>query len=385
MNIDIVGRGLYNVQDRNNEIHKIMEAIMKLKKLASLIMILTLSVVGCSAAPVNEVKEENNSKQVTDATISNEANKEEGQEGVTYPITIKHAFGETVIEEKPERVVSISWGNQDVPLALGVVPAGVSQANYGAIEGELLLPWTAEKFTELGVEAPTVFSDTAGLDFEAINDAEPDVILAAYSGITEEEYNILSQIAPVVAYPKEAWQTTWRELIYYNALGMGMAKEGEDLIAELEQFIVDKTAQYPQLEGKTAGFFYFNPSDLGRFYVYLPADPRAAFLTDLGLAFPDSIATLGADNNSFSVELSAENADLLADIDIIVAYGDGKLLEALQADPLLSTIPAIQNGAVALVADGTPLSASANPTALSIPMMLEEYLQILGDSANKVQ
>ena len=38
------------------------------------------------------------------------------------------------------------------------------------------------------------------LDFEAISDANPDVILAAYSGITQEEYDTLSEIAPVVAY-----------------------------------------------------------------------------------------------------------------------------------------------------------------------------------------
>ena len=31
-----------------------------------------------------------------------------------------HAYGETVIESQPEKVVTISWGNQDVPLALGL-------------------------------------------------------------------------------------------------------------------------------------------------------------------------------------------------------------------------------------------------------------------------
>ena len=58
----------------------------------------------------------------------------------------------------------------------------------------------SREIKELGVDNPNIFQDTDGLDFEAISDANPDVILAAYSGITQEEYDILSEIAPVVAY-----------------------------------------------------------------------------------------------------------------------------------------------------------------------------------------
>ena len=55
-------------------------------------------------------------------------------------MAIKHAFGETVIESKPERVVTIQWGNQDVALALGVVPVGFSAANYGVQDDSGMLP-----------------------------------------------------------------------------------------------------------------------------------------------------------------------------------------------------------------------------------------------------
>ena len=71
-----------------------------------------------------------------------------------YPIVIEHAFGETILENKPERIVTISWGNQDLPLALGVVPVGISMANYGVLDGSGLLPWTAAAFSELGVSSP---------------------------------------------------------------------------------------------------------------------------------------------------------------------------------------------------------------------------------------
>ena len=340
---------------------------MKLKKLCSAVVACAVLMTGCSGTATEENKGGDTAQNTSGA----------------YPITIKHAYGETVIESEPKNVATIAWGNHDVPLALGTVPVGVSKANYGKSDENGLLPWTAEKYKELGVEKPVVYDDIDGLDYEAISDSNPDVILAAYSGITQEEYDLLSQIAPVVAYPKNAWQTLWREQITMDATAMGKQAEGEALVKELDELIKEKTANDTNLKGKTAVFCYFNPADLGKFYIYLPTDPRAAYLTDLGLAFPESISKLGAD--SFSIEVSAENIDVLKDADILVAYGNDDLLKALQSDALLGTVPAVKNGAVALIEDGSVLSASCTPSALSIPATIDEYLEILGAAASKVK
>ncbi|MDF2486833.1 MAG: hypothetical protein K0R46_3001 [Herbinix sp.] len=367
---------------------------MKFKKISFIIAIaLTLTLTACSNTANNSSIEEETAitPEVTQVPVKEEGPSAElttdtSTETTTeYPITIKHAFGETVIEKKPERVATISWGNQDVPLALGVVPVGVSKANYGVIDDSGLLPWTAEGFTKLGVDTPVLFNDTDGLDYEAISAAQPEVILAAYSGITQEEYDLLSAIAPVVAYPTLAWQTYWRDQIIMDATGMGMKAEGELLVTQLEQLISEKTSAYPQIQGKKAAFFYFNPADLGKFYIYLPADPRAAYLTDLGMEFPESVLELAEDSGSFALEVSAENVDLLSDVDIIIAYGDAVLLEALQSDALVGTVPAVLRGSVALIEDGTPLAASGTPSALSIPATIDEYLTLIGEAADKVQ
>ncbi|NTV78354.1 MAG: ABC transporter substrate-binding protein [Clostridiales bacterium] len=362
---------------------------MKLQKI-SLLLALALTLTGCGANSDSSSATPSTTNTLSD-TSANESTAIVEEESVNeiqeteYPITIQHAFGETIIESKPENIVTISWGNQDVPLALGIIPAGISKANYGVTDDSGLLPWTAQKFAELGVENPTLFNDTDGLDYEAINDASPDIILAAYSGITEEEYNLLSEIAPVVAYPTLPWQTLWREQIVIDATGMGMAEQGEQLVLDLDQLIASKVSEYPQIQGKNAAFFYFNPSDLGKFYVYLPSDPRAAYLTDLGMLVPQSVVTLAETNESFAIELSAENIDLLSDIDIVIAYGDPSLLEALQSDSLLGTMPAIIRGSVVLIEDGTPLAASGTPSALSIPATIDEYLALIGEAADKVE
>jgi iron complex transport system substrate-binding protein len=335
------------------------------------ILTLTLLITGCANRPETLTESASGSSSET-----NDSN---------YPLTITHALGETVIESRPERIATISWGNQDTPLALGVLPVGVSTANYGVTDGSGLLPWTKEAFENLGITEPLLFDDVAGLDFEAISDVQPDVILAAYSGLTQEEYDLLSEIAPVVAYPTAPWQTFWRDQIIYDAMGMGMEAEGKALVSDLEQLIEEKTATYPELNGIKAAFFYFNPTDLGKFYVYLPSDPRAAYLLDLGMEFPDSVKALTEDSSSFAIELSAENVDRLDDIDLIITYGTDGLLDSLQNDPLIGTLPAVQRGSVAIIEDATPLAASGTPSALSIPATIDEYLAILAEAVNTDQ
>ncbi|MET1051189.1 MAG: iron-siderophore ABC transporter substrate-binding protein [Mycetocola sp.] len=302
------------------------------------------------------------------------------------PITIEHALGTTEITEKPERVATVNWANHEVPLALGVVPVGMAAANFGDDDGDGILPWVAEKLDELDAETPVLFDEADGIDFEAVADTEPDVILAAYSGLTQEDYDTLSEIAPVVAYPETAWGTSWRDMISLNSEAMGMADEGDALISELEQDVTDTAAEYPQLEGKTAMFLtHVDASDLSQVSFYTTHDTRAMFFEDIGLSFPASIADASAETDKFSLTQSAEQADAFSDVDIIVTYGDDELVSTLEGDPLLSQIPAVKNGSIVLLPGTSPLGTAANPTPLSISWVLDDYLQLLATAADAAE
>lgn len=342
-----------------------------------LVAIGLLVVAGCAD---KETDTEENKTEETNSQTTNSENS-----ATEYPIVIKHALGETVIEEKPERVATVAWANHDVALALGVVPVGFSAANYGVQDESGMLPWTAEKLKELGEENPNIYQDTDGLDFEAISDSNPDVILAAYSGLTQEEYDTLSEIAPVVAYPATPWVITWRDQILYNAKGIGMEEEGKQLIADTEKLIQDKANEFPEIKGKKAAFGMFNATDLSKFYIYTPADPRGELLEELGMEFPDSIKAQVQDESSFYIELSAENADTLNDAEILIAYGDDNTLKALQADPILGKVPAIKNGTVLIIPDNTPLAAAGNPNPLSIQYTIDEYVSLISEVAKKLK
>ncbi len=341
-----------------------------------LIAMLMFSLIGCSSEQSN-----------TEPAMSDETNTETtDSEEVTaeYPIKIQHALGETVIEKKPERIVTISWANHDVVLALDVVPVGFSAANYGVQDDSGMLPWTAEKLKELGEESPNIFQDTDGLDFEAISDANPDVILASYSGITQEEYETLSEIAPVVAYETGPWVTSWRDQVKLNSMGMGMAEKGQQLIADTEKLIQDKANEHEEIKGKKAAFAMISVADLSKFYVYTPADPRGEFLGEIGMEYPESLINHIPDPNSFYIELSAENADALNDVEVLITYGDENTLAALQADSILGKVPAIERGSVVVIGDNTPLAAAGNPNPLSIQYSIDEYLTLISEAVSKL-
>lgn len=300
-----------------------------------------------------------------------------------FPVTIEHAWGETTIESKPERVATVAWANHEVPLALGVVPVGMAEVSWGDDDGDGVLPWVEDELTELGAETPTLFDETDGIDFEAVAATAPDVILASYSGLTEEEYETLSKIAPTIAYPDVAWGTSVQDMIRMNSEALGLADEGEQLIEDLDAETAEAYAAHPELAGKSIMFTYIDPTNLSQVGFYTTHDTRPGFLAAIGMAMPQVVVDASAETEEFYVTRSAEDLESFQDVDIFVTYGDadGEFLEQVTGDPVLSQIPAVKDGHVAILEDSTPLAASANPSPLSIGWGIDDYLELLAEAA----
>jgi iron complex transport system substrate-binding protein len=301
-----------------------------------------------------------------------------------FPVTIEHAYGETTIDAQPERIATVAWANHEVPLALGVVPVGMSKATWGDDDGDGVLPWVEDQLNELGAETPVLFDETDGIDFEAVADTQPDVILAAYSGLTQEDYDTLSKIAPVVAYPDVAWGTSYEDMIRLNSTAIGLSDEGDQLIDDLHAKVQSALAAHPELADAKVLFSYIDPADLSQIGFYTSLDTRPGFLTGLGLPEPTVVAEESAGSDLFYLSVSSEEADRFDDVDVFVTYGDadGAIVSQLQADPLLAQIPAIANGDIAVLENSTPLAASANPSPLSIGWGIDEYFALLAGALN---
>lgn len=298
-------------------------------------------------------------------------------------MTIEHALGTTTIDAPPERVATIGWANHEVAMSLGVVPVGMAKATWGDDNGDGILPWVDDKLKDLGGETPALYDETDGVDAEAVSNTAPDVILGAYSGLTQEQYDTLSKVAPVVAYPKTPWGTTWQEMIQLDSKALGKQAEGDKLVSDLTAQVDASVAKHPELKNTKTMFAYLDPSDTSKVMYYNLHDPRATFLRDAGIPVPSAVEKNTAETDQFYTEVSAEKADQFNDVGLIVTYGDENTVKRLQADPLLGKIPAIRDGHVAILKDNTPLAASSNPTPLSIPWGIDKYTDILGAAIAK--
>lgn len=298
----------------------------------------------------------------------------------TFPVTVEHALGTTEIPEEPQRVVTWGWGSTDAAIALGVVPVAMPHQAYGGDE-QGVLPWIRERLEAGGTAIPEILPDTQEAPIEAIAAAEPDLILAVYSGITEEEYALLSEIAPTVAYPDQPWATPWRDTIEIVGEALGRPDGAAALLADIDAEVAAAAAAHPELEGRSVAMVWNTPET---FYVYKPADARVAFTLDLGLVSAPSVEALagaaGA-GDTFYYELSHERIGEL-DSDILVSYADTQEeADAFRASPAAQTMDQVTEGRVAEVIGTEFIAAVSPPTALSLTWGLDEYVEVLAAAA----
>ncbi|WP_210439162.1 iron-siderophore ABC transporter substrate-binding protein [Nocardioides xinjiangensis] len=289
-----------------------------------------------------------------------------------FPVTIEHALGETTIESEPTRVATLGWTDQDHALALGVVPVGATKIAWGGNAGGST-EWFDAAVEEAGAEAPVRYDDADGAPVEEIAELAPDLILATNSGITEAEYAKLSKIAPVVAYPEDPWTTPWQTSLEMVGEALGRTALAEEVLADTDAAIEEARAANPQLDGAELIYGYLTPADLSSVGIYAPEDPRVAFLRDLGMV--DAPAVAGAiEPGAFYGSVSAEQSSEL-DSDVFLTWVDSAdAVETIEDDKLLGRIPAIAEGHWYAETDKATAMASTNPTPLSIPTIISDFV-----------
>lgn len=301
-----------------------------------------------------------------------------------FPVTIGSALGSAIIDSEPKRIATWGWGAQDIVLALGIVPTAMPKFGYGGDKNGIL-PWDAEKIESLGGATPQLLnSDTGEVPFEEFVKAKPDVILAPYSGLTQEEFDTLSKIAPVVAYPEKPWATSWRDQTAIVGKALGRTKEADALVTKTEDSVAALADRYPVIAGKT--FFYAAANEPGVLNVYRAEDPRVQMLNDLGMKNSPSIAALDPSqgDGSFFYQLSYEKLSTI-DTDLLVMYFDKQSsVDAFTADPLVAAMPTVKEGRFAPIVGESFVAATSAPSVLSIPWMLDRYVPKLAAAAEKV-
>ncbi|OAZ97048.1 iron-siderophore ABC transporter substrate-binding protein [Halomonas sp. G11] len=148
--------------------------------------------------------------------------------GAAQARTLDTAFGDVEVTGTPERVVTLYEGALDASLAAGVTPLGAVTTRGGDNVAEYVE-------AHLGDERPAIMGVVREINIEAVLEQRPDLILAP-ARLTEEQYQLLSRIAPTVVPPTQPiapdnWKAEAR--LYGNALNRQDAIE--DAISAVDQ------------------------------------------------------------------------------------------------------------------------------------------------------
>ena len=293
-----------------------------------------------------------------------------------FPVTITHALGSTTIASKPRRIVTLGWSGEDVVIALGMIPVGMTE--YGFLSSGIF-PWNEERLSD---NKPQLLNGE--INYEAIVALHPDLILAVFSGVDDVAWKRLSAIAPTVVYRSGPWRADWKEQAEIIGLSLGKSMEARQLMLNSEKFIRSLGSANPELQGKTFAFAtYFSGS--ANLVVYLPSDPRVEALTTLGLKVPSGIRALADANPAkISVNVSLEDIEQI-DADILLMwFGDGAK-DAFEHQPLFQTIRAVRAGSYVALDDPVSVWSTSALSVLSIPYGFPKFVPRLVVAARKVE
>ena len=331
---------------------------MKTSRLAALAgaVALTLTMTACGSSD-----DSSDDAKAGDSTAS-----------AAFPVTVEHKYGTTEVKSEPKRIVTIGLTDQDSVLAMGTVPVAVTEW-FGKADGRIFA-WADDEFAAganpLGDgKRPEILKDEK--QFEKIAALKPDLITAVYSNMSQQDYDLLSKIAPVVAAPKGdvPYTTAWQDQTELIGTAMGKKDQALQMIADVEAKLAKAAADHPEFKGKkaaTAGIYE-------GIFVYRDTDPRGRLLTSLGFVFPDNLRKY-TDKGEFGVSISAENA---AEIDTDLVVWVTSKDEVTKAVPTYGNLALSKEGKDVFLGmdDNDPYYiASSFVTVLSLPFYLDEIV-----------
>jgi iron complex transport system substrate-binding protein len=293
-----------------------------------------------------------------------------GAEDGAFPVTIEHKFGTTEIPEMPQRVVSLGYTEQDAILLFDVDPVAVRYA-FGP-EDDVYFPWA----DELAGDSQPEILPRETVNAEQIATLRPDLIMAITAGLTEEEYDTLSELAPVVVQPAEFedFGTPWQEQTLLTGKVFGQEARARDIVDEVQAQFDDVAAQHPELEG--VEFALSGPAYEGQYPFHSSHDTRSRFFIDLGMVVPEELDEIAGDE--FYGGLSRERADLLDRDVLLFQSGSPAERAGLEEDPVLSALPVVEEGRSMFI-EGSDYDALQFMSALSLPYLLEQLVPKLSE------
>lgn len=281
-------------------------------------------------------------------------------------VTIETALGDATVATEPQTVVVFEHGILDTIDTLGF-------GDSVAVIPHHALPSYLTSYTETTVNGGTLFEP----DFEAINAAEPDLIIVG--GRSASTYDQMAEIAPTIDLSFDWGSDGYLETLERNTLTIGQIFDAEAAAQEaLDTLAAQADEVAATASGAGAGLVVlttggqlsaFGPSDEGRFdFAY----------GVLGLEPASDQGTIDSHGDSISYEFLAQlDPSWLIVIDRDAAIGtEGESAQQLLDNDLVNGTTAATDGRIAYVKPENWYLSMGGLTAMST--VYDEVTALIG-------
>lgn len=196
-------------------------------RFAVLLCAMMWMVAGCGNSASQEGTVQESAVQKTTQESQQPAAADSGS-AASFPRTVAHLAGETVIEAKPMKIATPYISFVDYMAVLDAYPVAAQgvdtiERNFPNLSKRI----AGKGIIDLGMEA----------DLERLLAVQPDLIIAADD--MKDQYERLSQIAPTVIFPQaDDWRTTLKQI----AEVIGEEEKAEQVLADFDR----KSAEYKE-------------------------------------------------------------------------------------------------------------------------------------------
>ncbi len=282
-----------------------------------------------------------------------------------FPVVVTHAYGETTVPAKPQRVVALGWNDLAVANALGVGLVGAVKYFDPASAN---LPYVRTPLTDdvLGLDA-------AAINVEKVAGYRPDLILATSSNqLNPDTYRLLSQIAPVVAYEKSLYGSTMEDDALLIGRVLGEEAAARALIGTAHAAVEAAKAEIPGMAGKS---YLYGQARGEVLPLVVGADNLCTkFMTSLGMKVPDTFANAPASDTLApgTIGISYERAGELGAADVLfMTFPSAADRQTFEGNALVKKLPVVEQGRYLAM----PLPAAQllqGPNVAGVPWLLDQ-------------
>lgn len=295
---------------------------------------------------------EQSTTEVEDTSLSTELKQ-------TFPITIKHQLGDTLIEKTPTKIAALSMNEVDFLDQLDVPIAGMVK---DFIPSFLSKYKNANHIVDLGAIVQP--------NMERIYTLHPDFILI--TPLQAQNYEELSQIAPTLHFDIDYKNSQSGHIatIKQHLLTLGQIFQKENLAAQKIAEIDNKLNQVNAITKKSDNKALVILHNNGAFSNFGMQSRYGFIFSDLGVKPASTVVETSLHGEPISSEfiLNAD-PDILYIVDRTAVMQHQQSIDANSvSNPLLKNTKAWKNGKVVFVNADAWYTTSASPTSINIIM-----------------